>query len=110
MAGIMALIVQKTGERQGNANPALYAVATAGRAVDPPPFHDILSGSNDVPGQTGFPCGAGYDPVTGLGSVDASVLASRWESVAPPSGAGTRPRINAVGNGAPAVVGPGGRP
>lgn len=111
MAGIMALIVQKTGERQGNANPALYAIAAGAAGVDPPPFHDIVSGSNDVPGQTGFPCGPGYDPVTGLGSVDASVLASRWESVAPPSGAGTRPRVSAVQSGDPAVVGPGdGRP
>jgi hypothetical protein len=110
MAGIMALIVQKTGERQGNANAALYAIAAGAQGADPPPFHDIVSGSNDVPGQAGFACGPGYDPATGLGSVDGSVLASRWEKDAPPSGAGARPRISAVGTGAPAVVGPGGRP
>lgn len=112
MAGIMALIVQKTGERQGNANPVFYAVAAGDAGHSPPAFHDIVSGSNDVPGLTGFACGPGYDRVTGLGSVDADVLASRWVAVAPPSSSAERPRVSPVGNAAavPLLPAPGGRP
>ena len=78
-AGIMALVVQKTGQRQGNANVRLYQLATAqhlaaGAAV----FHDARGGSNTVPGVTGYFCGAGYDLSTGLGSVDANALVLNW--------------------------------
>jgi pseudomonalisin len=80
MAGIMALIVQKTGSRQGNANPTLYRLGSNqydnnGTTV----FHDIALGDNWVPGQTGFSGKPGYDMATGLGSVDASALANAWE-------------------------------
>jgi len=78
MAGILALVVQSTGVRQGLANPTLYTLATrqgnAGAAV----FHDITSGNNTVPGVTGFSATAGYDLASGLGSVDASALVSHW--------------------------------
>jgi subtilase family serine protease len=78
-AGIMALVVQKTGQRQGNANVRLYQLANAqygaGGAVV---FHDIASGSNSVPGVTGYAGTAGYDPATGLGSVDAYSFVSNW--------------------------------
>lgn len=78
-AGIMALIVQKTGQRQGNANPRFYQIGNAqygsGGAVV---FHDTTSGSNSVPGVTGFPCTAGYDLATGLGSVDATALVNAF--------------------------------
>lgn len=82
-AGLMALIVQKTGQRQGNANPRFYQLANAqygsgGTSV----FHDIVSGSNSVPGVTGFSSGVGYDSATGLGSVDATALASNWAASA----------------------------
>ena len=78
-AGIMALVVQKTGQRQGNANLRFYQLGTAqygqgGRAV----FHDATVGNNTVPGVAGFSCGTGYDQATGLGSVDASALVNGW--------------------------------
>jgi len=80
-AGIMALIVQSSGTRQGNANNALYPIANAqygasGTAV----FHDVTSGNNTVPGVTGFNAGPGYDEATGLGSVDANLLAAVMSS------------------------------
>ncbi len=91
-AGILALIRQATGERQGQANYALYNIA---RTV-PSAFHDTTTGNNSVPcvaGSTncevnsaganvltGYNAGAGYDQATGLGSVDASVLVKNWAS------------------------------
>ncbi len=78
LAGLMALAVQKAGARLGNANPGLYALAVkqanAGAAV----FHDVSSGNNSVPGQSGFNAGAEYDLSTGLGSVDATLLVNHW--------------------------------
>jgi subtilase family serine protease len=78
-AGLMALIVQKTGQRQGNANTRFYQLGAAqvgagGATV----FHDTTSGNNSVPGVTGYTCTTGYDPVTGLGSVDANALVNNW--------------------------------
>ena len=50
-AGIMALVIQSQhGVPQGNANPRLYALASA--AGDP--FHPTPSGDNSVPGAAGF--------------------------------------------------------
>ncbi len=78
-AGVMALICQKTGSRQGNANTRIYQLANAqyasGGAVI---FHDTTSGNNSVPGLTGFSCTTGYDEVTGVGSVDVYALANNW--------------------------------
>lgn len=75
----MALIVQKTGQRQGNANTRFYPLGNAqygasGVAV----FHDTISGNNSVPGVTGYSAGTGYDLATGLGSVDANALVNNW--------------------------------
>jgi subtilase family serine protease len=74
-AGLMALVVQNTGQRAGNANISLYQIGSSqygsGSATV---FHDITSGNNSVPGQTGYTCAGGYAPVTGLGSVDAGAL------------------------------------
>lgn len=91
-AGIVAILNQKTGSRQGNVNPALYALATANVGA----FHDITSGNNIVPcgattpdcpttgtAQYGFSAGTGYDLVTGLGTIDANVLLNNWSSVNP---------------------------
>ena len=69
-AGIMALMVQLAGERQGNANPLLYGLAATGS----PGFHDILAGNNSVPGTPGYAAGPGYDLATGLGSLDVAQL------------------------------------
>ena len=94
-AGIMALVNQKMGERQGNANYILYKLA----AQQPSAFHDVTVGTNAVPCTTGSPncttnfggdaygilsgynAGAGYDLATGLGSVNANNLVTKWSSV-----------------------------
>lgn len=79
-ASIMALVLQNLGQPQGLINPVLYALAyqqtnKAGAAV----FHDVTSGNNSVPGQAGYSAGAGYDLVTGLGSVDVAQLVNHWQ-------------------------------
>ncbi|HET6516156.1 MAG TPA: protease pro-enzyme activation domain-containing protein [Thermodesulfovibrionales bacterium] len=78
-AGLMALVVQKTGQRQGNANSRFYQLGNSqygsGGAVV---FHDTISGNNTVPGVTGYTSATGYDLATGLGSVDASALVNNW--------------------------------
>src|SRR6202035_4730415 len=60
-AGVMALVVQNTAARQGNANTTFYPLASRQRAGGASVFHDITSGSNSVPGQTGFNATTGYD-------------------------------------------------
>jgi len=83
-AGLMALIVQKTGARQGNANTVFYPMAAAQYAgTGPVVYHDITSGNNSVPGTTGFSCTTGYDRVTGLGSVDGAALINNWGGTTP---------------------------
>src|SRR5208283_2232061 len=77
-AGVMALVVQHSAARQGNANTAFYALAIKQRAGGASVFHDITSGNNGVPGQAGFNATAGYDQATGLGSIDAAVLVNHW--------------------------------
>jgi subtilase family serine protease len=85
-AGMVALINQKAGytSGQGLVNPTLYKLAnnpTTYAAV----FHDITSGNNNCTAGTsycsstqGFSAAAGYDEVTGLGSVDLNALAGAW--------------------------------
>jgi len=80
-ASLMALVVQKTGERQGNANVTLYRLGRAQYlGTGPQVFHDILSGNSSVPGTKGYPCTQGYDQATGLGSVDAQALVQAWSA------------------------------
>ncbi|HET8888291.1 MAG TPA: protease pro-enzyme activation domain-containing protein [Candidatus Angelobacter sp.] len=83
-AGLMALVVQKTGTAQGNANPIFYSMGrnqfSGGIAV----YHDTTSGNNSVPGVVGFTAGVGYDQATGWGSVDASNLVNFWNNNATP--------------------------
>jgi len=87
-SGIVAILNQKVG-RQGNINPALYALSAANVGA----FHDVTTGNNIVPcdpatvdcptsgtAQYGFSAGPGYDQVTGLGSIDAAVLVNNWSS------------------------------
>ncbi len=79
LASVMALVNERAGGAQGNANPIFYALANqqlaaSGAVV----FHDVTSGNNSVPGLTGFNAGSGYDEATGLGSVDASLLVNHW--------------------------------
>jgi subtilase family serine protease len=78
-AGLVAQLVQKTGSRQGNILPGLYALGArqygaGGASV----FHDITVGNNSVPGLTGYSATSGYDPATGLGSLDTAVWFANW--------------------------------
>ena len=79
-AGLMALVVQKTGVAQGNANPIFYSMGQnqfgGGIAV----YHDTTTGNNTVPGVAGFSTGVGYDLATGWGSVDASQMVNFWNN------------------------------
>lgn len=84
-AGIMALAVQNAAARLGNANTFLYTLASKQDSGGASVFHDIVLGNNSVPGQAGFNAGAGYDRVTGLGSVDAAVLVNHWSDGVPPN-------------------------
>src|ERR1039457_5107308 len=77
-AGTMALVVQNSAARQGNANTVFYSLASKQRTGGGSVFHDITSGNNSVPGQTCFTATTGYDQATGLGSIDALVLVSHW--------------------------------
>ena len=96
-AGIMALIDQGAGSRQGLANYILYRLAATqsaypsqcnGSNTTAPPtsaciFNDVTVGNNVVPGEVGtsYQAGAGYDQTTGLGSVNVANLQAAWSSV-----------------------------
>jgi pseudomonalisin len=84
-AGVMALVVEHATVRQGNANTTFYSLGNKQRTGGASVFHDITSGNNSVPGQTGFNATVGYDQATGLGSIDAAALVNHWSdaSVAP---------------------------
>ena len=111
-AGIMALVNQKTGERQGNANYVFYKIAaTASNSCNSSSvpstgsnnciFYDIPTGSTiampcvtgslncttstsgDAYGVlSGYATGTGYDPATGLGSVNVENLVNQWSTYA----------------------------
>ena len=111
-AGIMALVSQATGSRQGNANYALYKMAaqsgnTCTSAANPASsciFYDIPAGSTNampcasgsadctsdgftvgvlsVNGQPAYNTATGYDLATGLGSVNAANLVTKWKNSA----------------------------
>ncbi|WP_051748719.1 S53 family peptidase [Nevskia soli] len=92
-AAILALLSQKNGGGAlGNINSRLYALAASSTSV----FHDITSGDNKVPcssgstgcgsaGTIGYNAAAGYDLVTGLGSIDGFNLADQWVASSPSS-------------------------
>ena len=97
-AGIMALINQSVGTRQGLPNYLLYKLAggenfsacnssSRTNPTAPAPanciFNDVTSGTNAVPGVAGFAAVAGYDRSTGLGSVDVSNLINAWTAAVP---------------------------
>ncbi|HMD20537.1 MAG TPA: protease pro-enzyme activation domain-containing protein, partial [Alloacidobacterium sp.] len=110
MAGIMALVNQKMGSAQGNANAGFYGLAAldnrsscnsttvgSGNACN---FYDITTDNNAVPcipnspnctvhhsGDVvgvlnGYTSTPGYDLSTGLGSVNANNLVNNWHLVA----------------------------
>jgi uncharacterized protein (TIGR03437 family) len=97
---VIALLNQYTQSAgQGNINPKLYSLAQTSPSV----FHDITTGDNIVTVSTtncprrqtcptqspvGYTAGVGYDPVTGLGSMDIWNLITCWSgscaTVTPP--------------------------
>jgi len=93
-AGLLALVRQSTGERQGQADYVLYNLARTNPSI----FHDVITGNNSVPCQqgtpnctltaagsyflTGYDAKPGFDLSSGLGSVDASALVANWASAA----------------------------
>lgn len=107
-AGIMALVNQQTGARQGQANTVLYPL----KAQFPSAFHEVTNGNNSEPceyaptkttnciavtspitydgiteGQIGtgttpsYNAAAGYNLATGLGTIDAYNLVMNWSNV-----------------------------
>jgi subtilase family serine protease len=106
-AGIMALVNQKTGMRQGNANYVFYKLAaepgsscaSSGNPGASCIFYDVTSGTNAMPCLinfspncnisnpadiygilSGFSATPGYDLATGLGSVNAANLVNNWST------------------------------
>ena len=83
----------------GNMNPSLYSLAQNTTGL----FHDITEGDNIVPctagvkgcvaGSYGYKAGPGYDLATGLGSVDAYSLVTKWTSL--PPAVGTKSMLSA---------------
>lgn len=86
-AGIAALLHEVAGGRVGSLNPSLYALGVR-QYVDGTAsvFRDVTSGSNSVPGVTGWNAGPGYDAVTGLGSPDGAALAAALQVESVPAG------------------------
>ena len=99
-AGMIALVNQQTGSRQGQANYVLYRLAAAetlsqcnGSKTTAFPaancvFNDVTVGNNAVPGETGYgtvsakyQSTVGYDLATGLGSVNVANMVNGWISV-----------------------------
>lgn len=95
-AGIVAILNQYLLAKHqisqpglGNLNPSLYRLARDTTGL----FHDITAGDNMVPcapgvsgcvaGSYGYRAGPGYDLATGLGSVDAWNLVTKWNSLPP---------------------------
>ncbi|HXS76234.1 MAG TPA: protease pro-enzyme activation domain-containing protein [Terracidiphilus sp.] len=87
-AGIMALVNQKTGSRQGNANYILYNLAAkagatcdssqAANAANSCIFHDVTKGNNAVPCFASTPnCGASPSGGTGV-LVDPNSPTPAW--------------------------------
>ena len=91
-AGMLALINQMKGYNtgSGNINPSLYTMATSGASYSAGNiFHDIVTGNNECTAgatycsstsgsTTNYNTAAGYDLVTGLGSIDLANLATAW--------------------------------
>ena len=94
-AGLMAIVNQYTGVRNGNPNTKFYTLAARAPSV----YHDTATGSNAVPcsggsvncsasapssnvgHMNGYTAGAGFDLATGWGSVDAHNLVINWGGV-----------------------------
>jgi pro-kumamolisin-like protein/Big-like domain-containing protein len=99
-AGIMAIVDRKMAARQGQAGYVLYKLAAGENLsscngsnpttlpVSSCIFNDVTVGDNAVPGEAnyGLPSAkyqgtVGYDLATGLGSVNATNLVNKWNTV-----------------------------
>jgi len=103
-AAIMDLVNTQVGSRQGQANYVLYKLAaaeqtspgfskcnassTSGLPNSACIFNDATVGNNSVPGAPGYgtpsalyQTGVGYDPASGLGSVNVANLVSKWNTI-----------------------------
>jgi subtilase family serine protease len=67
---------QHGGARLGLLNPTIYSLANAGLLANG--IEDVTAGNNSYNGVTGYNAGAGYDLVTGWGSVDMAAFASAY--------------------------------
>lgn len=88
LAGILAIVGQKTGYRLGNINPTLYGLANRQATTGTPYYHLITSGNNSVPGQAGFSASTAtprYNLVTGLGTINGEVFVNGYTDTLPPS-------------------------
>ncbi|MEK6669339.1 MAG: IPTL-CTERM sorting domain-containing protein [Pseudomonadota bacterium] len=86
LAGILALVGQKTGYRLGNINPTLYGLANLQASTGKAYYNLITSGNNSVPGVTGFSASTSaprYNQVTGLGSVNGAVFVNSYTDTLP---------------------------
>jgi len=132
-AGIMALIVQLTQSRQGNANYVFYPLAaqpgascdSTGTIASSCVFYDVTTGTIAMPCTPGTPdcvtkvvgdqagvlsgygTTVGFDLATGLGSVNAANLASKWNSVTfqPTTSSLSLSPVNPITHGSPVNVG-----
>jgi subtilase family serine protease len=102
-SGMLALINQQQNysSGQGLINPTLYALA-ANSTTYASAFHDITSGNNDCTAGSadcsstaGFSAGAGYDQVTGLGTINLANLAAAWPASTGPVLIGTTTTVSA---------------
>ena len=121
MAGILALVQEKTGGRLGQAAQDLYDLYNGAHAAAI--FHDVTIGNISVPCTnpspdcsknaagnyflTGFDTTAGYDLATGMGSVDASQLITWWGTAAGPETTvvTVTPSASSIAHTAPLTVG-----
>jgi|GEM_PF-1609579 len=78
-AGIFADLSQEQRGNLGLVHPALYKLK--GTLA----FHKITIGNNAFGGVAGYPAGAGYNRVTGLGSPDETQLLKKFAETLPPT-------------------------
>jgi biotin operon repressor len=83
-AGYSRVIAQQQkGTRLGLLNPTIYSLAKADLLANG--IEDVTSGDNSYNGVTGYNAGAGYDLVTGWGSIDMTVFASAYNGTPTPT-------------------------
>lgn len=78
-----AIARQEHQPRLGLINPRLYSLAQAGLSTNG--IEDVTSGNNSYNGVTGYNAHAGYDRVTGWGSVDMATFAYAYSGTTPPT-------------------------